>query len=153
MALLSSKRQSRGTRKRRSGGGMLPLPDETIDNIFFAGLLATHALTFLSAIFPRFTLFFAHPAHRTRKLGFCFWLLASLTLLLCYGIYTDADNSIQSPEDTLIVAGLFGVAFLAMSGFLVAGRLLRHKTNTGIVVEQDQPPVVSGGNYNGKVVD
>ena len=132
---------------------MFPLPDETIDNIFLAGLLFTHALTFLSAILPSFTLFFAHPAHRTRKLGFCFWLLASLTLLICYGVYTDADNSIQSPEGALIIAGMLGTAFLTMSAILIAGRLVRHKPDTGIMAEQNQPPVISGGNYNGKVVD
>ena len=132
---------------------MVPFPDEIIDNIFFAGLLTTHTLTILSVLFPRFTLFFAPSAHRTRKLGFCLWLLVSLTVLVGYGLYTDVRNNTQPPEAVLIFAALLGAMCLTMSGLLIVGWLLHRKPHSGVEAEQEASPVISGGNNNGKVVD
>ena len=141
---------------------MFPLSNETIQSAFVAGMLTTHALTFLSLFSPRFTLFFAADARRTRRLGFFFWMLVSLVCLVFFGIYRDYQKGVDTPEGILIVSGLLCTAAFAMACFLCAGRRARRKPNTdstgnvesmGSAIEIRQPPVVTGGNSSGKVVD
>ena len=135
------------------GREMFSLSSEVINSIFLIGLLPSLALAIISLISPRFTLFFAPHARKTRLRGFFFWLLVFLTQLTWTGLYLDASNNIETSEGVLIIAGLLGAACLTLSGLLCVESLLMHKKHMNNVIEPEASRVVSGGNQSGKIVD
>ena len=81
-------------------------------------ILLCGVMSFVTPVFPKFGLFFATPAKKTRLRGIAFWALALWCAFGMFGLSADGANA---PTALIIVFGLSAVALFVFAYKLCSG--------------------------------